>query len=60
VYETKTNLHVGFSLTDEDIPVHTEFSLIRTNFPTDFLPGIPDGKNYLVPEGLYKKLLESL
>ena len=59
ISETKTNLHVGFSLTAEDIPIHTEFSLIRTNFPIDFLPGLPDGKNYLVPEGLYKKLLES-
>ena len=56
---TKTNLHVGFSLTDKDIPVHTEFSLVRADFPTDFLPGFPDGKHYLVPEGLYKKLLES-
>lgn len=59
VHGTHTNLHIGFSLTDKEIPVHTEFSLIRTNFPTDFLPGFPDGKNYLVPEGLYKKLLES-
>ena len=59
VHGTKTNLHVGFSLTEKDIPIHTEFSLIRTNFSTDFLPGFPDGKNYLIPEGLYKKLLES-
>ena len=57
---TKTNLHIGFSTNSNDVPNHTEFQLIRNNYPDDFLTGVPDGINYLVPQSLYAKLLHSL
>jgi len=59
INEKTTNLHIGYSSTDVDIPIHSEFQLIRSNYTNDFLPGLPDGRNYLAPEGLYRKFIES-
>ena len=59
IYSQQTNLHLGYSTNDVDIPGHQEYQLIRTDYPDDFLHGIPDGVNYLKPEGLYNKLLNS-
>jgi hypothetical protein len=56
-----TNLHLGYSLTAGDASSHTEFKLIRTNFPDDFLPGLPNPeKGYTQPYGLYDRMLDSL
>jgi hypothetical protein len=59
IYSKQTNLHLGYSTNDVDIPGHQEYQLIRTDYPDDFLQGVPDGVNYLKPEGLYNKLLNS-
>jgi hypothetical protein len=56
----KTNIHIGFSLNDLDIPTHSEFNLIRGNYDNDFLYGIPDAITFKKPEGLYKKFIDSL
>lgn len=60
IYSKQTNLHVGFSTNTNDVPNHTEFQLIRSNYPDDFLEGFPDSINYIAPEGLYNKMLNSL
>ena len=55
----KTNIHIGFSLNDLDIPTHCEFNLIRGDYEDDFLYGIPDLITFKKPEGLYKKFIDS-
>ena len=60
VYSKNTNLHIGFSTNDIDIPNHSEYQLIRNGYTNDFLRGVPDKVNYLEPAGLYNKLLCSL
>ena len=57
IYSKNTNLHIGFSTNDIDIPNHSEYQLIRTGYANDFLRGVPDKINYLEPAGLYNKLL---
>ena len=59
IYSQQTNLHLGYSTNDVDIPGHQEYQLIRTDYPDDFLHGVPDGVNYLKPEGLYNTFLNS-
>lgn len=57
---TNTNIHIGFSETESEVPNHAEFKLIRTNFPEDFLPGFPNRTlGYTEPSGLYDKLIDS-
>lgn len=60
IYSKNTNLHIGFSTNDIDIPNHSEYQLIRNGYANDFLRGVPDKINYLQPAGLYNKLLCSL
>ena len=55
--------HVGFGTGQSDDVPHQEFSLIRTDYPDDFLPGLPklgpQTQNNR-PEGLYDRMLDSL
>ena len=55
----QTNLHIGYSVSNSDTPTHTEFQLIRSNFPDDFLSGFPDQTLKTQPAGLYNKMLYS-
>ena len=55
-----TVLHVGYGLDTDNNPSHQEFSLIRQNYAQDFLPGLPGTGDYLVPESLYDRMLDSL
>jgi len=57
IYSTTTNLHIGFSTNEIDVPNHSEFQLIRNGYANDFLHGVPDKVKYLEPTGLYNKLL---
>jgi hypothetical protein len=59
IYSTETNIHIGFNTNDIDIPNHSSFQLIRTNYADDFLDGVPDGVIYKQPAALYNKLLSS-
>ena len=59
IYSKNTNMHIGFSTNDIDIPNHVQFQLIRTNYADDFLDGVPDGVTYKQPAALYNKLLAS-
>jgi hypothetical protein len=67
--------HVGFANGTSDDVAHNEFTLIRENYPDDFLPGLPstivktnNTNNNLVqslgkttePYGLYDRMLDSL
>lgn len=52
-------LSIGYATGTNDDPAHNQYSLIRTDFSTDFLPGVPK----LVtgtPESLYDRLLDSM
>jgi hypothetical protein len=61
LHGTHTNIHLGFSETNSDIPNHAEFKLIRTEFEEDFLPGFPNKvQGYTSPVGLYEKMIDSL
>jgi hypothetical protein len=52
-----TVFHVGFATNDDtDVP-HSEFTLVRQNFPDDFLPGLTPGKE---PTSLYARMIDSL
>jgi hypothetical protein len=53
-------LHLGYSTSDKDDPSHSEYTLIRSNFADDFLPGVPKQGVSISPEGLYDRLLDSL
>ena len=56
-----TVLHIGYNTSNVEDVAHTEYTLIREDFPSDFLPGLPNeakGINY--PESLYDRLLDSL
>jgi hypothetical protein len=57
IYSTNTNLYIGYSTNEIDVPNHSEFQLIRNGYANDFLHGVPDKVNYLEPSGLYNKLL---
>jgi hypothetical protein len=67
--------HVGFANGTSDDVAHNEFTLVRENYPDDFLPGLPstivktnNTDNNLVqslgktsaPYGLYDRMLDSL
>lgn len=56
-----TNIHIGFSSSTNDSSGHAEFKLIRSNYPTDFLPGVPSIlQDRITPESLYDRMLDSL
>jgi len=64
---TDSVLHVGYTTgRSSDVP-HSEFTLVRSNFADDFLPGVPTtipDSNVPIynqePTGLYARLLASL
>lgn len=56
-----TVLHIGYGTTAKDDPSHQEYCLIRENFASDFLPGLPNvNKGIDYPESLYDRFLDSL
>jgi hypothetical protein len=55
-----TVFQMGFSTGQQDNPAHQSFTLIRTDFADDFLPGVPGTRGYVTPESLYDRLLDSL
>ena len=55
-----TALHIGFATGTNDDVSHSVYSLIRSQYADDFLPGLPGIGDTLVPESLYNKMLESL
>lgn len=58
-----TVLHVGYSTGNNDDQSHELFSLIRSDFADDFLPGLPKNTGFQLstePQSLYKQLLNSL
>jgi hypothetical protein len=57
---TDSILHIGYSSgTNDDVP-HNLYSLIRTNYADDFLPGLPKTTSTDVPTSLYDTMLDSL
>jgi len=59
VAENTAILHVGFGTGVNDDVIHNSYSLIRANYPDDFLPGLPGINNIKRPESLYNRMLES-
>lgn len=57
---TDTVLHIGFSTGTNDDVSHSQYSLIRSNYADDFLPGLPGTSSINVPESLYDRMLDSL
>jgi hypothetical protein len=64
-----TVLHIGYSITVSDDVAHNQYSLIRANYPDDFLSGVPgSGAGYqnhaavgiTEPIGLYNRMLDSM
>jgi hypothetical protein len=69
-----TVFHIGFANGKSDDVSHTEYTLIRSNYADDFLPGLPEyflSRNttnnpsvvtslFGIPYGLYAKMLDSL
>ena len=55
-----TVLHIGFNTGVNDDVAHSLYSLIRTNYADDFLPGLPTSNGLDVPESLYDRMLDSL
>ena len=53
-------LHIGYSTGSSDVEVHNQYSLIRSNYADDFLPGLPGVGNVTRPESLYDRMLDSL
>jgi hypothetical protein len=56
---TDTAMHIGFATGTNDDVSHSVYSLIRSNYADDFLPGLPSSTN-LAPESLYNRMLESM
>ena len=52
-------LNIGYATGTSNDEYHSEYSLIRENYPEDFLPGLPTLTNP-EPTLLYKRLLYSL
>ena len=65
-YQTYVNandtvFHIGYSVSDKDDISHQEFTLIREDYATDFLPGFPNiNKGIDFPQSLYDRMLDSL
>ena len=59
INNTDTALHIGFATGTNDDVSHSSYSLIRSNYADDFLPGLPGIGSTIVPESLYNRMLES-
>ena len=57
---TDTVLHIGFGTGTNDDVSHSLYSLIRTKYADDFLPGLPRTDSLDVPESLYDRMLDSM
>lgn len=57
---TDSVLHIGYSTGVSENPQHTQYSLIRSNYADDFLPGLPSESATNEPASLYEKFLDSL
>lgn len=58
INDVSTNLHLGYG--GNQSVGHLDFQLIRTNYPDDFLSGLPNYvKGYTTPSGLYDRMLDS-
>ena len=57
---TDTVLHIGFGTGTNDDVSHSQYSLIRSNYADDFLPGLPGTGSVEIPESLYDRMLDSL
>jgi hypothetical protein len=57
---TDSVLHIGYSTGSNDDISHSQYSLIRANYTDDFLPGLPNNNDIVVPESLYDRMLDSL
>jgi len=56
-----TVFHLGFSTSDNNNETHNLYSLIRTNYADDFLPGFPTPQIGITePISLYDRMLDSL
>lgn len=53
-------LHVGFATNNGETLQHSQYQLIRSNYATDFLPGLPSESPTNEPSSLYEKMLDSL
>jgi len=53
-------LHIGYSTGSGNVETHNQYSLIRSNYADDFLPGLPGVGNVTRPESLYDRMLDSL
>ena len=60
VNNTDTVMHVGFATGTNDDVSHSAYTLIRENYPDDFLPGLPGTPGVTRPESLYNRMLESM
>ena len=52
--------HIGYSVGQSSDVSHSEFTLIRANFPDDFLPGLPPVNTNDLPSSLYDRMLDSM
>jgi hypothetical protein len=59
VNSTDTVMHIGFATGTNDDDSHSIYSLIRSNYPDDFLPGLP-ALTSLPPLSLYDRMLDSM
>jgi hypothetical protein len=59
INEQDTVAHIGYSTGSNDDVGHSDFELIRSEYPSDFLPGIPSSISG-TPIGLYDRYLDSL
>jgi hypothetical protein len=53
-------LHIGFATSRNDDVSHSAYNLIKSNYATDFLPGLPGVGTAIEPESLYLKMIDSL
>ena len=60
VNNNDTVMHVGFATGTNDDVSHSAYTLIRENYPDDFLPGLPGTPGVTRPESLYNRMLESM
>ena len=59
VNSNDTVMHIGFATGTNEDDSHSIYSLIRANYPDDFLPGLP-ALTSLPPLSLYDRMLDSM
>jgi hypothetical protein len=59
VNSNDTVMHIGFATGINEDDSHSIYSLIRANYPDDFLPGLP-ALTSLPPLSLYDRMLDSM